>query len=232
MVRPVLTTLFAVALVAGCGATTTPEPEQAERSDPLDSVSAEELFRRGRLLTDAGDHIRAEQYISAAIQRGYPEERALPALMQACLAASRLVAALQYAEPYLARHPDHWALRVLVASIHMGLDHAGRARDELLQVLRDAPEEPPQAHYFLGVLYRDSLDDPARAAEHFARYLALEPEGEHRAEAAAGVAGESGPRLPQRVPMPAEGHEAPQTAPPPAAEPPPQNSTGDESEAP
>ena len=130
----------------------------------------------------------------------------MPALMQVCVQGQRLVAALGYAEPYLARHPDNWTLRMLVASIHMGLENHEQARDQLTRVIETAPEEPPQAHYFLGVLYRDSLADNERAAEHFRRYLALAPDGEHREEAAAGLPRETAAAgsLPQRVEMPAE----------------------------
>lgn len=170
------------ALAIGCGAAGEAPPAHPS-NDPLDGISAEELYRRGVALGEVGDYIRAEQYINAAIERGYPEEEAMPALMQACVAASRLAAALQYAEPYLSRHPAHWSLRLLVASIHMGLAHHERARDELQQVLRDAPEEPPTAHYFLGVLFRDELADMDVAREHFRRYLALAPDGSHREEA-------------------------------------------------
>jgi|SRR5690606_6725662 len=148
-------------------------------------VTAEELFRRGVLLIRAGDSVRAEQYIAAAIDRGFPEEQAMPALMHACVQSSRLSAALTYAEPYLARRPNEWPLRLLVASIHMGLEQHERARQELDRVLRDAPEEPPEAHYFLGVLLRDELEDVEGAREHFRRYLALAPDGNHREEALA-----------------------------------------------
>ena len=146
------------------------------------------------------------------MRRGFSEDEALPTLMNACVQASRLVAALQYAEPYLARHPEHWSLRMLVASIHMGLDHDERARLELERVLESAPEEPPQAHYFLGVLYRDRLGDANQAAEHFGRYLALAPDGEHEEEARAGTTAAEGAGLPVRVEMSAaepEPEEAP-----------------------
>ncbi len=193
--------------VAACGAAS-PRPDDASAlGDPLDSISPEELYRRGELLAQGGDYIRAEQYIAAAIQRGFPEDRAMPALLSACVEGSRLVSALQYAEPYLARHPSQWPLRMLVASIHMGLENDDRARDELLQVVRDAPTEA-QPHYFLGVLYRDRLEDEAQAAEHFRQYLALAPDGDHREEAQAGLEGR--PRLPERVEMPPEESSAPE----------------------
>lgn len=174
---------IALALIGalGCGATSS--APRASAPDPLDTISAEELFERGVRLGRAGDFIRAEQYIAAAVERGFPEERAMPALMAACVQASRLSAALGYAEPYLARHPTQWSLRLLVASIHMGLRAHDRARDELQRVLRDAPEEPAEAHYFLGVLHRDALDGMDTARAHFRRYLELAPDGAHRDEA-------------------------------------------------
>lgn len=188
-------------------------------ADPLDSISGEELFRRGQVLTRAGDFVRAEHYLAAAIRNGYPEERALPALLRACIEAERLVAALSYAEPFLARHPSQWSLRLLVASIHMGLEHDARALEELERVLRDAPEEPPQAHYFLGVLYRDRLEDPETATEHFQRYVALAPDGPHVEEARAEIPASSlsvpvrvGPDG-EPVEPPSEGAEAPEPAP-------------------
>lgn len=206
---------LALVWLAACGGAS-PRSTTAEEltNDPLDGVSGEELFRRGGLLARAGDLIRAEQYFAAAIRNGFPEEEAMPALMHVCVEASRLVAALQYAEPYLARHPEAWSLRMLVASIHMGMQHDEQARDHLALVVRDAPEDAAQAHYFLAVLYRDRFEDRERAAEHFRGYLAIEPEGSHSEEARAGLStepnessGQGGsdadaPRLPQRVEMP------------------------------
>ena len=173
--------------LAGCGGA---RPDAGQDSlDPLESVEARELYRRGALLGGAGDYIRAEQYIAAAIERGFPEDEAMPMLMQVCVEASRLVAALEYAEPYLLRHPDQWSLRMLVASIHLGLGHDERARDELIRVLEDADDEPAQAHYLLGTLFRDELEDQQSSLLHFRRYLELEPDGPHRDEARAALPG-------------------------------------------
>jgi tetratricopeptide (TPR) repeat protein len=192
--------LFALFLL-GCGAQA--HPSSSENTDPLANVSAEELFQRGVRIGEAGDFIRAEQYIAAAIERGYPEGAAMPALMRVCVESSRLTAALAYAEPYLARHPGEWSLRLLVASIKMGLEQHEQARDELLRVIEDAPEEPPQAHYFLGVLLRDQLGDMEAARVHFRRYLALAPDGNHRDEARAALTPEER-GLPIRVPAQGE----------------------------
>lgn len=182
--RPGVHLALALVLVA-CGAAQ--EPQGTVSDDPLNSVSGEELFERGQTLVRAGDFVRAEQYFAGAMRRGVPEQQVLPALLNACVRGDRLVAALSYAEPFLAQHPTEWSLRLLVASIHMGLEHHAEAVEELERVLADAPEEPPQAHYFLGVLYRDRLDDAEAAERHFARYVVLAPEGPHAEEAAAGV---------------------------------------------
>ncbi|MCZ7677461.1 MAG: tetratricopeptide repeat protein [Sandaracinaceae bacterium] len=187
-----------LALAIGCGSA--PRRAAGAPPDPLDSISAEELFQRGVMLGQGGDYVRAEQYIVAAIDRGFPEEQAMPALMHACVASSRLSAALTYAEPYLSRHPGQWPLRLLVASIHMGLEEPDRARAELERVLRDAPadQEPPEAHYFLGVLHRDGGGDVETAREHFRRYLALAPDGRHRDEALGALPPEES-GLPRRI---------------------------------
>jgi len=199
---------LSLGVLAACGASRS--GSQQVPPDPLDTVSAEQLYEGGLQYARVGDYTRAEQYLTAAMERGFPEERAMPALMRVCVEASRLAAALAYAQPYLERHPTQWSLRMLVASIHMGLDENERAREELQRVLRDAPEEP-QAHYFLAVLYRDRFSDADTAREHFRRYLALEPDGSHREEARAALEPEER-GLPVRVPsgdIPADAGEAP-----------------------
>ena len=183
-----------------CGGAT-PRAENQE-PDPLDTVSPEELYRRGNLLLEAGDYIRAEQYLAAAIERGYPEDRAIPLLLRACVEASRLVAALEYARPYLLRNPEQWSLRLLVASIYLGLDEHAQAQRELERILETNPDEP-QPHYLLGVLHRDALTDEDRAREHFRRYLALAPDGVHREEASAALTLEER-GLPVRVELASE----------------------------
>lgn len=218
-----ITVVVGCAVVGCAGANANAEPTP----DPLDSIEGAELYRRGRLLAGAGDYIRAEQYLAAAIERGHPEEEAIPLLLHVCVQASRLVAALDYAEPFLAHHPNEWTLRMLVASIHLALRHHDRAQAELERVIEDAAEEPAQAHYLLGVLFRDGRHNIEDARVHFRRYLALAPEGDHHEEARAALTpeergvprrierGESSPpegAVPVREPTDApEGDEAPET---------------------
>ena len=135
---------FVMLALAACGGAQTGADEA--RADPLESIDAEELYRRGMLLARGGDYARAEQYLAASMDRGVEAERVVPALLAVCVEASRLAAALDYAEPYLEANPEQWSLRMLVASIRMGLGHHQQAREELERVLEDAPDEP-QAYY-------------------------------------------------------------------------------------
>jgi tetratricopeptide (TPR) repeat protein len=181
-----LLVVIALALVAAPACSRTPRPAGPPPGDPLASVRASDLYRRGVALARAGDFVRAEQYLTTAIARGYPEARALPALLRVCVASSRLRAALGHAEPYRQRNPDAWSLRYLVASIYLGVGESDRARESLERVIADAPRQA-DPHYLLGIVLRDELGDRAEAARHFASYLALAPRGAHAAEVRAAV---------------------------------------------
>jgi tetratricopeptide (TPR) repeat protein len=157
---------------------------RAINADPLERIEPAELFRQAEELAREGDPIRAEQYLSTAVQRGFPARRALPLLLRVCIASSRLGAALQYASPYLRLHPDDYHLRYLVAAVQLGLGRPAEARQELLRVLRDAPDYA-DARYLLGVVLRDHSGDSDGAAEQFAAHQRLNAQGLHGAEVAA-----------------------------------------------
>jgi tetratricopeptide (TPR) repeat protein len=140
---------------------------------------AAELFEQGRRATLRGDSIRAEQYLTLAVQSGYPREEALPLLLRACLDGSRLRAALDHAEAYLLEHPEQQRLRYLVATLYLSLGQEDRAELALAQLLARHPEDA-DAHYLSGVLAVDS--NPARARQHFLAYLDLSPKGLRAAE--------------------------------------------------
>lgn len=185
---------FAVALLlassslfglSACGGASA-QQEETVVTDPLQTVSAQELYDRGIYLAGREDYVRAEQYFAASMQRGFDEHQVIPLLLAACVRSSRLSAALGYAEPYLDRHPDAWSLRLLVATIHMGLGATAAAQAELLRVTEDRPSDGT-AHYMLAVLARDELGDTVAAEASFRRYLEIEPEGEHADEAQAAL---------------------------------------------
>lgn len=177
--------VMALALVAACGEAPG-KPTTSTPGDAIRNVPAAELYRRGIALGHAGDLIRAEQYLAAAIDRGYPAEEALPPLLRVCVASSRLRAALGHAEPYLQRHPEAWSLRYLVASIHLGIGNVEEARSSLERVISDAPDQP-DAYFLLGVVLRDGVGDRPAAARRFERYLELAPNGAHVSEAKAAL---------------------------------------------
>jgi predicted Zn-dependent protease len=170
-----LAVLSTIALSA-CSASPSP------RAPVVDAGAS--LFARAMERSRHGDSVRAEQYLVAALSRGYPEDVAVPALTRICIAGLRLRAALSYAEPYSVRHPRDVALTQLVAAVHWALGEPERARGILDGLVTSRPEYAP-ARYFLGILLRDALADPEAASAQLAAYLGRAPDGEHAAEARA-----------------------------------------------
>ncbi|HKY34643.1 MAG TPA: tetratricopeptide repeat protein [Polyangiaceae bacterium] len=140
---------------------------------------AEELAHRGKAAAASGDSVRAEQYLSLAIERGASERELLPTLLSVCLSSSRLRAALNHARPYLQKNPDDDQLRYLVASIHLSLGQEDEARGALELLLNRNPESA-DAHYLLGVVEANGDVDAAR--QHFRHYLDVAPQGRHAPE--------------------------------------------------
>ena len=181
-------------LLNGCSHAT-PAPQHTAVDDDRRPGAAAFAHARARLVT--GDTLRAEQYALLAMRQGYPEDRLIVTLLQACLASSRLRAALVYAEPFLRRHPEHVGLRFLVATVQLGLGHAAAAERELQRVSARRPELA-ETYYLGGVIARDAFDDPAEARTRFEHYLALAPHGEHAPELVAWLS-EQPPEAPTDV---------------------------------
>ncbi len=167
----------------------------------LSTLTAEDLLFLGVFHARSGDMLRAEQYLSAARQRGHDEAVAVYWLVRVCVAASRYQSALRHAADYLRDHPWDWSLRLVVATIHEALGDVARAQSELERIVRAEPSMP-LPHYRLAMLYRSRTLDQARAKTHLEEYLKLTPAGPHAAEVrvvlseAADVAEVSrGPRL-------------------------------------
>lgn len=166
-------------IVCACGGGT--QNVAARNGDPLTAINPEELFRRGEALARAQDYVRAEQYFNAAREQGVADERVIPELMSVCVESSRISAAVGYAEPYLERHPNDFRLRQLVATLYMSLNDYVRAERHLREVLRSESEQA-STHYLLALIAVHN--NQTRDADlHFARYLALDPNGVHAEEA-------------------------------------------------
>lgn len=165
-----------------CGASTTAPNARPAMPDPLADVEAEELYAHGAALAQQGDSMRAEQYIVAAVERGFSVEEALPLLIQVCVASDRLSSALSHAEPHLRQHPNRWPLRHVVGTLYLGLGRVDDAQRELERVVEQAPDAAmPRFH--LGMLLYENRGDREAARPHLERYLELEPDGRHVAEA-------------------------------------------------
>jgi tetratricopeptide (TPR) repeat protein len=142
----------------------------------------DKLVVRGRAFQQIGDLVRAEQYFAAALQAGADPAEVLPLLLRVCIEATRYMAAIEYAEPYLQRHPEDHRLRLVVASLYAAIGQPARARAHYERVLEEHADEPT-AHWALGVLLRDQVGDRVGADAHFREYLRLRPEGPHAEEA-------------------------------------------------
>ncbi|MEZ4252196.1 MAG: tetratricopeptide repeat protein [Polyangiales bacterium] len=179
--RRALGLLLAGVLAMGCGGST-PRESRPAMPDPLGDVQAEELYGHGAALAQQGDTVRAEQYVVAAIERGYPVGDALPLLIEVCVASNRLSSALSHAEPYLREHPGQWPLRHVVGTLYLGLGRVDDAQREFERVVSEAPDAA-MPHFHLGMLLYETRGDRDAARPHLERYLELAPEGRHVAEA-------------------------------------------------
>lgn len=144
-----------------------------------DGRSVADLERRGRDAAVHGDGVRAEQYLSLALDHGAPPQRVLPLLLRACFSSSHLRAALNYAEPYLRDHPEDERLRYLVATVHLGLGQREEARAQLEQLIQ-LNGESADGLYLLAVV--EFEHDAESAREHLRKYLDVAPRGSHAAE--------------------------------------------------
>lgn len=152
--------LFTLLLSLGCSGSQVLTP-QSGASAGKETPSTTELVSQGRRAAEGGDAVRAEQYLSLAIEQGADRRVVMPILLQACLDSSHLRAALNHAEPYLLEHPEDEKLRYLVANLHLGLGQLVPARRELELLLQRNPDSP-DAHYLLGILDFEVDTDSAR----------------------------------------------------------------------
>lgn len=180
--------LLVLSLCVGCAHAAVPEavsavtpgagqkPEQKSRE-----LVRAELVKQGQQLAAAGEDVRAEQYLVAALDLGADVKRVLPTLLRVCVAAERYEAALAYVERYEPPAEDDPQLTLVLAALEIGLGQVERARKNLEQLVMEEPS--PQAHYMLGELYAQRLQDYGTADRHYREYLALAPNGPHAARA-------------------------------------------------
>jgi len=193
-----------LAMIAGCHHATL--HQSSELQSELTTVTSEDLFLLGVSHARSGDLLRAEQYLTAARQRGHDAASAIYWLVRVCVAANRYHSALGHAAQYLRDHPTHWPLRLVVASIYEALGDLALAESELEQIVRAAPDRA-LPHYRLAMLYRNREDDRGRSRAHLEEYLKLTPRGAHAAEARSVLSEVSETEMgPQRIPYPGDGN--------------------------
>lgn len=178
MARKQQRSLIVALLMLGCASG--PKLDPASQAAPgKDERPAAELVARGREAAARGDAVRAEQYLSFAIEQGADRRETMPLLLKSCLQSSHLRAALNHAEPYLLEHPEDDALRYLVATIHLGLGQPVRARRELGLLLQKNSQDP-NAHYLFGIIESATNTEAARA--HFVATIEHTRDEEQRIE--------------------------------------------------
>jgi tetratricopeptide (TPR) repeat protein len=166
--------------VPGCGANTPSRPSVAPNQSEVTIQSQREMVSRARQSMRRGDSIRAEHYYSLALEQGYDATELMPELLAVCLASSRLRSALNYAEPYLRKHPKDANLRYLVATVHLGLNQRKAAKQELHTVIRH-DRSLADAYFLLAVLEYSTDRDTAK--QYLNEYILLRPMGDKANEA-------------------------------------------------
>jgi tetratricopeptide (TPR) repeat protein len=184
--------LVVLLCLAACGATN----ERAKNAETIQrEEQADKLVDRGKAFASMGDTTRAEQYFAAALDHGADEAKILPMLLETCVRDGRFEAAIEYAKPYLRKHPNdiktHYVLGTLYSAVGNGRD----ARDEIDLVVKAQPEDA-DPHYLLGVLLKDDKDWVGADAQ-FREYLRISPHGAHAEEARASLLREV-PKSPQQ----------------------------------
>jgi tetratricopeptide (TPR) repeat protein len=182
---PLGSRLLVLALWLGGATACVKAPSEATAlapSAPAGPTAVTSLLEHARGFEAAGDHLRAEQYLNAALLQGAEERTVLPLLVRACVTDQRFRDAAQYLEDHLRRHPSDAGARLLLGSLLHSLGQAEPARRQLALVVAADPNRA-EAQYALALVLRDDLGDVAEADRHFREYLRLRPLGEHAEEA-------------------------------------------------
>lgn len=161
--------------LAGCMSQRQGQP-QPPPSDPIATTPAAELRAKGLAYARRGDLTRAQQYLSAAQAKGFDEKVIVPELVKICIAASRLRAALAFAEPYVDKHPEDAGMNYVVGTIHLALGDLQRASSHLTGALQP-PHSMIDAAYSLAFI---AIEEGriSEARKHLEYYLRAAPEGQ------------------------------------------------------
>ena len=167
-----------IAAVA-CGA---PESDRVKNARAIENEQTpENLFITGQNFAAVGDTTRAEQYLSSAIDHGADPHKVLPLLLEVCIRDGRFEMAIEYARPYLVKHPNDATVRYLLATLYSAVGDRTHARAEVETVVEERPNDA-EPHFLLGTILRDD-SDLVGADKQFREYLRIAPHGAHSDEA-------------------------------------------------
>jgi tetratricopeptide (TPR) repeat protein len=183
--------LLCLGFVSGCGASAG-DSIRADAEIVRRESTPQVLLHRGEGFAAVGDSTRAEQYYAAALAAGGEPCLLVRRLIRVCVSGQRYRAALAYADDYLLRSPSDHEVRFARATIAVAIGETEQARVDLTELALVVPNNP-DVHFALALLLRDDLVDLPEAREHFARYLALAPNGSNAAQARAAMAQEESP---------------------------------------
>lgn len=150
---------------------------------PLENVDARTLYQRGLASARAGDAVRSEQYLSAALRAGHPAEEVIPALIGVCLRGGRIRAAAAVAEDGLRYEPDNWALRHLAASLRLAVGDRELAEQQLERLIERHSRVPQPYLSLIRLKLSKQPRETEQAAELLERLAALETDAEMQSEA-------------------------------------------------
>lgn len=148
--------------------------------------TTDKLLDRGKAFASMGDHTRAEEYLSAALDQGADPREVLPLLLNVCVQTGRYRSAIQHGENHLRKHPDDVRTRFVVGTLYAAIGETREAKTNLETVVAARPDDS-NAHYTLGMIARDNDNDVIAADKHFREYLRIEPNGSHAEEARASL---------------------------------------------
>lgn len=170
-----LTVLIASTLALGCGHA----PPKTQQEPANQEETSAQLFKRGQTAIQAGDFVRAEQYLTLALADPSFQRPALKLLIHACIQSGHLWVIVNQTEAYLRSHPDDDTLRYLLATTEETMGHRAEAMKHLRLILSHDPSYV-DAHYLIGILKLSEAPD--ESLHHFETCLTLAPQGPHAQE--------------------------------------------------
>jgi tetratricopeptide (TPR) repeat protein len=176
--------VFALSLLVACAS------KNAEMRANLATFNSErtpdKLIARGKAFSALGDTTRAEEYYAAALEAGGNEKEIMTLLLEVCVRDGRYRAAIEYARPYIQKHPDDVRCRYVLGTLYQAVAEPKNARTELEVVVSTMPNEA-DPHFALATILRDEDKDLVAAEGQFREYLRLAPNGNHAEEARASL---------------------------------------------